>query len=67
MKGTKLAIIIEDSEGVRMKVAQWLNKKGYEVLHASNGEEGLQKIKEYERDLSLIISDFNRKISSCFF
>jgi len=45
LKGTKLAIIIEDSEGVRMKVAQWLNKKGYEVLHASNGEEGLQKIK----------------------
>ena len=59
MGDVRVAIVIDDSEAVRSKVAHWLGKKGFEVLQASNGEEGLEQIKENQEQLYLMVCDFN--------
>ena len=46
--------IIEDDESIATLLAFNLNKEGYEVLHADNGEDGLMDIQSHRPDLVLV-------------
>jgi len=54
-KGTIL--VVEDEDPVRMFACRALTNKGYTVLEASSGEEGLQILQETEEQIDLLISD----------
>jgi len=51
-------LVIEDSQTVRQQVRQTLAGAGYEVVEATDGVDGLDKIKHVP-DLSLILCDIN--------
>jgi len=54
----KKVMIVDDSIVVRQQVAWALLQAGYEVVEATNGEEGLAKA-ETTADLAMIICDVN--------
>jgi CheY-like chemotaxis protein len=47
-------LIIEDDPDMAEAIRMPLESNGYEVTHASTGEEGLQKVKEIEPDLIIL-------------
>jgi two-component system chemotaxis response regulator CheY len=51
-------LVIDDSETVRQHVRHTLVAAGYEVVQASDGADGLDKIKRHP-DLSLALCDIN--------
>ena len=55
---SKKIIVVDDSLTIRQQVGTVLTRAGYEVIEASDGEEGAQKI-ETTPDLRLVISDVN--------
>jgi len=57
MAGTIL--LIDDSETVRQQVRRTLVGAGYEVLEASDGVDGLEKIRRRRADLFLALCDIN--------
>ena len=52
----KKVLIVDDSATIRQQASFILNKEGYEVLEAQNGEEGL-KTREANTDLASVILD----------
>lgn len=58
----KKILIIDDSPTMRASVNFVLSGKGFRVLQAENGEEGLKKLEEVRESrqrINLIISDIN--------
>ena len=53
----KKIVIVDDFTGVRSIVRETLEKKGYQVLEASNGEEALRFFDGTQVDL--LITDFD--------
>jgi len=51
---TKTILIVEDDKFLRGLIAQKLIKKGYEISEATDGEQGIKKIKEERPDLVLL-------------
>ena len=51
-----MIIVVEDDDGVRVLTEQLLLDRGYEVITAQNGAEGLNRIQREPR-LSLVITD----------
>lgn len=47
-------LLVDDDHMVQMVVTRFLQKKGYEVLIASNGEEGIKMAFVHEPDLILM-------------
>ena len=47
-------LVIEDDIDMAEAVRMPLEANGYEVVHASTGEEGLQKVKEVKPDLIIL-------------
>ncbi|MBK5921695.1 hypothetical protein CCR80_11700 [Rhodothalassium salexigens] len=54
-KGTIL--VVEDEDPVRMFAARALTNKGYKVLEADSGEDGLDVMNDYAGPIDLLISD----------
>jgi len=50
----KKILIIEDTEFMKKLISDVLKEAGYEVVTASSGEEGLQKVREEKPDLVLL-------------
>ncbi|MEK7519581.1 MAG: response regulator [Patescibacteria group bacterium] len=50
----KAILIIEDDKFLRELISQKLNKEGYKVIEAGDGEEGVKKLKEEKPDLILL-------------
>lgn len=57
---SKTILIIDDSSMVRLVVKKAANKGGYEVLEASNGQEGLDIL--LKNHIDLILSDINMPV-----
>ena len=57
---TKKILIVDDSSSVRTIARTALREKGYEVIEAANGQEGLEKLSA-ER-VHLIVSDVNMPV-----
>jgi len=50
----KKILIIEDDKFLRELIAKKLQKEGYEISEAVDGEEGIKKVKEEKPDLVLL-------------
>jgi PAS domain S-box-containing protein len=55
--GTETILVVEDEETLRDLVSFVLEGKGYRVLKASDGEEGLRLFTERMQDIALVLSD----------
>ncbi|BCJ87643.1 response regulator [Effusibacillus dendaii] len=50
----KKILIVDDQYGIRMLLNEVLEKEGYEVHQAPNGQTALQIVKDYKPDLVLL-------------
>ena len=57
MQNTKKVLIIDDEAHIRRVIAVKLRNRGYQVMEAVNGEEGLHMIKTEEPNV--VITDIN--------
>jgi two-component system, cell cycle sensor histidine kinase and response regulator CckA len=57
LRGSETILVAEDEDGVRSLTKEVLEKYGYTVLEASNGEEALKIAERHEGPLDLLLSD----------
>jgi CheY-like chemotaxis protein len=55
--GTETVLLVEDNESVRALAFQALTRRGYRVLEAANGEEGIRIATELGGAIDLVITD----------
>jgi two-component system cell cycle sensor histidine kinase/response regulator CckA len=55
--GQDTILLVEDEEAVRSFAARALRMRGYNVLEASGGEEGLEIVKSGGHDIHLLVTD----------
>ncbi len=56
-RGTETVLLVEDQDGIRDLVCEYLQKNGYTVLHASDGNEALRIADEYKLPIHLLLTD----------
>jgi two-component system cell cycle sensor histidine kinase/response regulator CckA len=56
-KGSETILIVDDEEIIRQLGSDILEDEGYQVLHASRGEEALQVYQENRENIALVILD----------
>lgn len=54
----KRVLVVDDSPSVRQQVGMSLNQAGFDVVEASDGTEGVNKIAS-DREIGLVICDVN--------
>jgi two-component system chemotaxis response regulator CheY len=62
---SKVILVVDDSATLRMSVEMTLSQAGYEVVHARDGQEGLDQLQKMQRDQAIpdmIISDINMPV-----
>jgi CheY-like chemotaxis protein len=57
LRGSETILVAEDEDGVRSLTREVLEKYGYTVLEAANGEEALRVAEAHEGPLDLLLSD----------
>jgi len=55
--GSETILLVEDEAGVRTTVGRALERCGYRVLRAANGEEAIQRWEEADASVDLLLSD----------
>jgi signal transduction histidine kinase/ActR/RegA family two-component response regulator len=56
-RGSETLLLVEDEEGVRDLIREWLAGHGYEVLTAGNGVEALEVIAGFDGQIDLLLAD----------
>ena len=56
-RGSETVLLVEDNESVRELTSAALTRAGYQVLEASNGEDGLQLAADHPGVIDLVITD----------
>jgi PAS domain S-box-containing protein len=56
-RGTETILLVEDEDAIRRAAKRLLEKVGYTVLLAADGEEALDVFGRYEADIDLVITD----------
>jgi two-component system CheB/CheR fusion protein len=56
-KGSEVVLLVEDEDAVRKLARMILETRGYTVLDASDGREGLALCEAYEGSIDLLVSD----------
>ena len=56
-KGTETVLLVEDQEGIRDLVQEFLQRKGYTVLQAVDGNDALRIADEHKDPIHLLITD----------
>ena len=57
LRGSETILVAEDEDGVRSLTREVLEKCGYTVLEAANGEEALKVAEQHKGPLDLLLSD----------
>lgn len=57
LKGSETILLVEDNDGVRALTHMLLNRKGYSVLVAENGQKALDIIDQHEGPVHLLLTD----------
>ncbi len=57
----KKILVVDDSSMIRLIVSKAAKKSGYDVVEASNGQEGIDQLLKQD-DISLILCDINMPI-----
>jgi PAS domain S-box-containing protein len=57
VQGTETILIVEDEEAIRDTISELLAERGYTVLTASDGVEGLEQMQAHKDRIGLVISD----------
>ena len=57
LKGTETILVAEDEDGVRSLTREVLEKYGYRVLEAANGEEALVVADQHQGPVDVLLSD----------
>jgi two-component system, cell cycle sensor histidine kinase and response regulator CckA len=55
--GTETVLLVEDQDGIRELVREFLEKNGYSVLHAADGNEACKIAGEYKHPIHLLLTD----------
>jgi PAS domain S-box-containing protein len=55
--GTETILLVEDEESVRQLVRDTLASKGYQVIEAENGEDGVAAASAHKNKIDLVITD----------
>jgi DNA-binding response OmpR family regulator len=55
-----LVLVVEDEDSIRLSLRDYLAKKGYEVLVASDGVGALKQLLDF--DVDLIVSDYRMDV-----
>jgi CheY-like chemotaxis protein len=55
-----LVLLVEDEDAIRLSLRDYLVKKGYEILVASDGVGALKQLLDY--DVDLIVSDYRMDV-----
>lgn len=53
-----IIIVVDDEEGVRRSLEKVLKRDGYEVITAEDGETAVRVVRENNRDIETVISDY---------
>lgn len=56
-RGTETVLLVEDQDGIRELVCEFLQNTGYTVLQAADGNEALQIADEYKHPIHLLLTD----------
>ncbi len=57
MRGTETILLVEDDEALRRTAQRVLERSGYTVLPAADGEEALACFRQRARDIDLVLTD----------
>jgi DNA-binding response OmpR family regulator len=60
MPSKGLVLIVEDEDSIRLSLRDYLSKKNYDVLVASDGVGALKQLLDY--DVDLIVSDYRMDV-----
>lgn len=55
--GSQTILVVEDEQAIRRATRRVLESRGYRVLLAADGEEGLEAFREHETEIELVIAD----------
>jgi len=55
--GTETVLLVEDQDGIRDLVREFLQRKGYRVLHATDGDDALRIADEHKDPIHLLVTD----------
>ena len=56
-RGTETILLVEDQDGIRDLVREFLKQQGYTVLHAADGSEALQIASQHKEPIHLMLTD----------
>jgi CheY-like chemotaxis protein len=60
MANKGLILVVEDEDAIRLTLRDYLKKRGYEVLVASDGVGAIKQLLDY--DIDLIVSDYRMDV-----
>jgi two-component system cell cycle sensor histidine kinase/response regulator CckA len=70
-RGTETVLLVEDQDGIRDLVREYLQNYGYTVLDAGDGNEALQIAGDYKQQIHLLLTDIvmpnvgGRELAQC--
>jgi two-component system, cell cycle sensor histidine kinase and response regulator CckA len=56
-RGAETVLLLEDNDSVRSLISQVMRSKGYRVIEAVDGQDGVEKFCQYLDDIDLVILD----------
>jgi two-component system, cell cycle sensor histidine kinase and response regulator CckA len=56
-EGTETVLLVEDQEGIRDLVCEFLRRKGYTVLRAVDGDDALRIAEKYTGQIHMLVTD----------
>ncbi len=57
LDGDETILLVEDEDGIRSLIRNFLQQRGYHVIDASDGADALEVVRKYESHIDLVITD----------